>query len=81
MIPTPEMSCFSRTNDGLSVVLVAPSIKVQHQLQGVPIGGQVSIKCRVEASPNTVHVWYKDGKSCSDQYLLLWAIIHHPSED
>lgn len=43
------------------IVTVAPMIKVPNQLLGAPLGTDVKLQCYVEAFPNTINYWIKNG--------------------
>lgn len=48
--------------------LVAPTVAVDNQIVGVPLGNNVTLGCIVESSPKSINVWYKDGNT-----LFLFA--------
>lgn len=37
--------------------LVAPSVSLQQQLIGAPLGSTVSLDCQIESSPTALHFW------------------------
>ncbi|XP_076298275.1 dpr-interacting protein lambda isoform X2 [Lasioglossum baleicum] len=55
------------------VVHFRPVIKVKDELLVAPIGSNVVLRCRVEASPHAMNTWYRnpDGKLLSsDKYVM-----------
>lgn len=43
-------------------VLVPPAVRVPNQLLGAPMNTDVQLTCTVEAYPNTVNYWGKNGE-------------------
>lgn len=41
---------------------VAPHIEAPNQLLGAPLGTDVKLECNVEAFPNTINFWLKNGQ-------------------
>ena len=56
--------------------LVAPTVTVDNQIVGVPLGNNVTLGCIVESSPKSINVWYKDGNK-STLFLLHSICIPH----
>ncbi|XP_015183950.1 PREDICTED: lachesin-like [Polistes dominula] len=48
----------------------APSVTVPNQLLGAPLGTEVTLKCYVEAFPNTINYWVKNHRGTNDEMLL-----------
>lgn len=53
---------------------VSPSIRVPNQLLGAPLNTDVQLECTVEAYPNTVNYWDKNGEIIFDGYVLFRKI-------
>ncbi|KAF6207945.1 hypothetical protein GE061_016394 [Apolygus lucorum] len=53
----------------------APSIRVPNQLLGAPLGTDVTLLCYVEAFPNTINYWVKNGGE-----MLLDGSKYHVKE-
>ena len=49
---------------------VPPSVSVDNQIVGVPLGSDVTVGCVVEASPKSINVWFKDGNN-NQLYLFF----------
>ncbi|KAI4483532.1 hypothetical protein M0804_007792 [Polistes exclamans] len=49
---------------------IAPSVTVPNQLLGAPLGTEVTLKCYVEAFPNTINYWVKNHRGTNDEMLL-----------
>lgn len=52
------------------IFLVAPTVTVPNQLLGAPLGTEVTLKCYVEAFPNTINYWVKNRRGTNDEMLL-----------
>lgn len=48
----------------------APTVTVPNQLLGAPLGTEVTLKCYVEAFPNTINYWVKNRRGSKDEMLL-----------
>ncbi|KAI4499609.1 hypothetical protein M0802_005179 [Mischocyttarus mexicanus] len=48
----------------------APTVTVPNQLLGAPLGSEVTLKCYVEAFPNTINYWVKNHRGMNDEMLL-----------
>ncbi|XKL69179.1 hypothetical protein PGB90_006948 [Kerria lacca] len=67
----------------------SPSIRVPNQLLGAPLNTDVQLECTVEAYPNTVNYWDKNGEIIFDgikysvkekraNYIVyMWLLIRH----
>nr|XP_050863111.1 lachesin-like isoform X2 [Vespula vulgaris] len=71
--PTPRVSW--RREDGDTIFIrasstVAPTVTVPNQLLGAPLGTEVTLKCYVEAFPNTINYWVKNHRGTNDEMLL-----------
>nr|CAH0110515.1 unnamed protein product [Daphnia galeata] len=51
-------------------VLFAPTVTVDNQIVGVPLGNNVTLGCIVESSPKSINVWYKDDKMIANSSRL-----------
>lgn len=52
------------------IFLVAPTVTVPNQLLGAPLGTEVTLKCYVEAFPNTINYWVKNRRGTNEDMLL-----------
>ncbi|EFX65383.1 hypothetical protein DAPPUDRAFT_65516, partial [Daphnia pulex] len=53
-------------------VLFAPTVTVDNQIVGVPLGNNVTLGCIVESSPKSINVWYKDDKMIANSSRLSY---------
>lgn len=57
---------------------VAPTVTVDNQIVGVPLGSNVTLGCIVESSPKSINVWYKDGKKNNNKSSTDLLPLHSP---